>query len=227
MLSLTLFCALALAAAAPPALAAPRPPCAAPSGIVPAVPESMCSSLVAPANAAGVAVRSYGVPASELLVTDMTPGNFAYGDVVNISISNILLYLEADNSARRDYLAARTAPITVRPPGADGWLVSMMVSTVTFPDPARVPTPNNFEMHLEPVGCRLFAALAFNTTALPSEAEFKDACARLARGVPKGYSVVSDGWSPTYVLYSPRDAALWTNECWTQVELKAAGEGAA
>ena len=91
----------------------------------------------------------------------------------------------------------------------------------------RVPTPNNFEMHLEPVGRRLFAALAFNTTALPSEAEFKDACARLARGVPKGYSVVSDGWSPTYVLYSPRNAALWTNECWTQVELKAAGEGAA
>ena len=202
------------------ATAAPRPPCAAPKGIVPAVPESMCSSVVVHKNAStGVEVRSYGSPSSEVLVTDLTPSNFAYGDVLNISVSNILLYLELANSAGKDILANRTVPITVRPPpGADGWLVSMMVSTAAFPDPALVPTPNNFEMHLEPMRERLFAALAFKTASLPSEAEFKARCAELAQGLPPGYSVLEDGWSPTYALYSPRDATLWTSECWLQVK---------
>ncbi len=94
----------------------------------------------------------------------------------------------------------------------------MMVSTAHFPNPAKVPTPNNFEMSLEPVSQRLFAVLPFNTSALPSEAEFQAKCAELASGVPKGYSIVQDGWSPTYVLYSPEKAALWTNECWQQVQ---------
>ncbi len=177
----------------------------------------MCSAEVAPPNAAGVSLRTYGSPASERLVTDMTPSNFPYGEVLNISVSNILLYLQVANSEKKDFLSARTAPITVRPPGKDGWLVSMMVSTVTFPFPRLVPTPNNFEMHLEPIGPRTFATLGFNTTSLPSEAKFKAACADLARGLPKGYTVVEDGWSPTYVLYSPRDAKIWTNECWLQV----------
>lgn len=182
----------------------------------------MCSTVVVPENAGGVVVRSYGSPSSELLVTDLTPGNFPYGEVLNISVSNIILYLEADNSAKRDMLADRTVPITVRPPG-DAWRVSMMVSTAAFPNPAVVPTPNNFEMQLEPVGARLFAALAFNTSALPSEAEFKAACAKLARGVPKSFTVVQDGWSPTYVLYSPQRATggLWTNECWLEVKAAA------
>ena len=207
---------LACASGAP----TPHPPCAAPAGIVPAVPESMCSTEVAPPNAAGVALRSYGVPASERLVTDMTPSNFPYGQVLNISLSNIILYLQTANSAGVDILKDRTVPITVRPPSnsPDGWLVSMMVSTAAFPKPQLLPTPNNFEMHLEPVGERVFAALAFNTSAIPSEAQFKAACAELERGLPQGYSVVRDGWSPTYVLYSPQHAVLWTNECWLQVK---------
>ena len=68
------------------------------------------------------------------------------------------------------------------------------------------------------MGERLFASFAFNTSHMPSEGQFKAACAELARGLPQGYSVVEDGWSPTYVLYSPRDAVLWTNECWLQVK---------
>lgn len=179
----------------------------------------MCSSIVVHKNSTtGVEVRAYGRPSNEVLVTDMTPSNFQYGDVLNISISNIILYLQSANSAGRDILANRTVPITVRPPGADGWLVSMMVSTAAFPDPTLVPTPNNFEMHLEPMGARLFAALAFDTGALPSEADFKARCAALAQGLPPGYRVVQDGWSPTYALYSPRDATRWTSECWQQVE---------
>ena len=155
--------------------AAPRPPCAAPHGVVPAVRESRCSTVVAPRNAAGVVVRSYGVPSSEVLVTDETPANFAYGEVLDISVSNIIYYLQLANSAKVDILGNRTVPITVRPPGADGWLVSMMVSTAAFPDPAKVPTPNNFELHLEPVGERLFAVFAFNTSALPTEASSRSA----------------------------------------------------
>ena len=40
----------------------------------------------------------------------------------------------------------------------------------------------------------------------------------LSQGVPKTFSVVADGWSPTYVLYSPQAAKLFTNECWLQVK---------
>ena len=209
-----LVCAL-LSSAAGAAAPAPHPPCAAPAGIVPAVPESMCSTVVADSRD-GVVIRSYGVPVSERLVTDTTPPNFLYDQVLDISVSNIFVYLGGANSASRYMLSNRTVPITIRPPG-DEWRVSMMVSSVAYPDAARVPTPNNFEMLIEAVGERLFAALAFNTTALPTEAEFQAACARLRKGVPKRFSVVEDGWSPTYVLYSPQAATLWTNECWIQV----------
>ena len=178
----------------------------------------MCSTEIAPPNAAGVSLRSYGIPASERLVTDMTPPNFPYGEVLNISVSNIFLYLQIANSAGVNILKDRTVPITVRPNTPEGWLVSMMVSTAAFPDPALVPTPNNFEMHLEPMAQRLFAALTFDTDALPSEEEFKAKCAELAQGVPEGYSSVEEGWTPTYVLYSPRDATRWTSECWVQVK---------
>ena len=125
--------------------------------------------------------------------------------------------MEADNSAKRNFLADRTVPITVRPPGADGWLVSDMVSTRHFPDPATVPTPNNFEMHLESMGPRLMAAFAFNTTALPTQAEFEAACAKIRIGKPKQYKIVEGLWTPTYALYAPLRATLWTNECWVEV----------
>lgn len=203
---------LALASAA-----APQPPCAAPKGIIPAVPECMCSTDLA--HHKGIAIRQYGVPTTEVLVSDLTPPNFDFGEVLNISAANIFLYLQIANSKGEDILASRTAPITVRPPqSGNPWFVSMMVSTAHFPDPAKVPTPKNFEMSLSPVGQRVFAALAFNTSALPSEAQFKAKCAELAQGLPKGYSIVNDGWSPAYVLYSPQKAELWTNECWQQVK---------
>ena len=200
--------------------AAPRPPCPAPEGIIPAVHESMCSTIVVKKNAAGVEVRSYGVPTEEVLVTDLTPSNFPYATVLELSVSNILLYLEIDNSSRENILANRTVPITVRPPPSnDGWLVSMMVSTAAFPT-GLVPTPNNFEMHLESMTKRLFATLAFNTSTLPIEQDFKTACADLANGLPSSYTVVEDGWSPTYAIYSGRDSKLFTNECWVQVKAK-------
>lgn len=209
-------CVLALASAADPV-----PPCAAPDGIVPAVPECMCSTVVAAADTRGVSVRSYGAPAAETLVTNEVPGQLPYNETLQDCVGNIILYLQSANSAKKDYLAARTAPITVRPPSPRGeggnWLVSMMVSTVVFPDPAGVPTPNNFEMHTESMGERLFATLPFITTGLPDEATFDAACAKLAKALPKGYTNVTRGWSPTYVIYSPRDAALWTNECWIEV----------
>jgi len=88
----------------------------------------MCSSVVAKRNAAGVEIRQYGVPSEEVLVTDLTPSNFPYVNVLELSVSNILLYLEVANSSRENILANRTVPITIRPPPSnDGWLVSMMV----------------------------------------------------------------------------------------------------
>jgi hypothetical protein len=217
MPSLTTFGLLLAAFAECATAAVPRPPCAALPGIVPAVAESMCSDVVVPENGAGVAVRSYGAPSNEVLVTVMTPPNFPYGEVLNNSASNIFYYLEIANSEGKNFLADRTVPITVRPPGADGWLVSMMVSTAAFPDAAKVPTPNNFEMHLESMGPRLMAAYAFNTTALPTEAEFDAACAKVRMSKPKQYKIKEGLWTPTYVLYSAQRATLWTNECWLEV----------
>jgi hypothetical protein len=180
----------------------------------------MCSTVVVKKNAAGVEVRSYGIPAEEVLVTDLTPSNFPYVNVLELSVANILLYLEIDNSSRENKLANRTVPITIRPPPQnDGWLVSMMVSTAAFPT-GLVPTPNNFEMHLESMTKRLFATLAFNTTTTPVEEDFKAACADLVKGVPSSYTVVQDGWSPTYAIYSGLDSKLLTNECWIQVKAK-------
>ena len=93
----------------------------------------------------------------------------------------------------------------------------MMVSTVAFPNPFEVPTPNNFEMHLEPVTERLFATFAFNTTSLPTEDNFTTACYTLLKSIPTKFAVFNDGWNPTYVIYSPRNATF-TNECWIQVK---------
>lgn len=45
----------------------------------------MCSTEVAKKNPAGVVIRSYGIPTNEVLVTDLTPSNFPYGEVLNIS----------------------------------------------------------------------------------------------------------------------------------------------
>lgn len=200
--------------------ATPVPPCSPPAGIIAAVHESMCSTIVQKKDSHGVAIRSYGLPSNEILVTDMTTSNFPYETVLDISITNILIYLEIANSANRNFLQNRTVPFTIRPPisNPDGWLVSMMVSTVAFPNPFDVPKPNNFEMHLEAVSERLFATFAFNTTSLPTENDFTTACYTLLKSVPTKYQVFNDGWNPTYVIYSPRNATTFTNECWLQVK---------
>lgn len=197
---------------------APVPPCAAPLGVdEPAVPESMCSRPVA--HAGNVTVREYGLPASATLVQVHVDGSVFY-QVLTVGIQQLLQYYQGDNAASKNVLAARTTPITMRNVGDYNltWIVGMMISTAAFPNAADIPQAH-LPVELEPIGRRSMAALQFNTTSLPVDADFEAACGQLlASPLPKGFAFnMSSSWSPTYVLYSGEVSSYFTNECWAEV----------
>lgn len=214
-----------LAAPAPAAVAPsaakpwnPRPPCAAPIGVdTPAVAESMCSLELA--RAGDVVVREIGLPASATLVTVPVLGPAFYDDVA-AGVEMLLQYFGGANSESKDILSARTTPITARNLGDKNfsWLVSMMVSTAAFPDNATIPQPS-LPVRFENVGTRSVAALQFNTTAPPVEADFDAACGSLLSSrLPKGYAFdEASSWTPAYVFFTGQFASFFTSECWAEV----------
>jgi hypothetical protein len=203
----------------------PRPPCAAPVGVdTPAVAESMCSLELA--RAGDVVVREIGLPASATLVTVPVLGPVFYDDVA-AGVEMLLQYFGGANSESKDILSARTTPITARNLGDKNfsWLVSMMVSTAAFPNNATIPQPS-LPVRLENVGACSVAALQFNTTAPPVEADFDAACGSLLSSrLPKGYAFdEASSWTPAYVFFSGQFASFFTSECWAEVT-KSADEG--
>jgi len=200
----------------------PRPPCSAPIGVdVPAVPESMCSLAVALAG--DIVVREIGLPASAALATVPVDGPDFYDDLA-AGVNILLQYFGGENSENKNILSARTTPITVRNLGDKNfsYLVSMMVSTADFPDNSTIPLPS-LPVRLENVGARSVAALQFNTTDPPVEADFAAACGSLLSSrLPKGYTFdASSSWTPTYVFFSGAFASYFTSECWAEVTLSA------
>ena len=196
----------------------PQPPCAAPLGVdSPAVAESMCSHELA--RAGEIVVREYGLPASATLAR-VESISTVYYDALATGVEQLLRFFGGQNSAGRSFLDARTTPITVRNLNDNNltYVISMMVSTAAFPDSAAIPQPS-LPVQLESVGLRSIAALQFNTTAPPVEADFDAACGRLLSGsLPKGYAFnTASSWSPTYVLYSGQDATFFNSECWAEV----------
>lgn len=134
-----------------------------------------------------------------------------YYDALATGVEQLLRFFGGQNSAGRSFLDARTTPITVRNLNDNNltYVISMMVSTAAFPDSAAIPQPS-LPVQLESVGLRSIAALQFNTTAPPVEADFDAACGRLLSGsLPKGYAFdTASNWSPTYVLYSGQAATF-------------------
>jgi hypothetical protein len=218
MLSHLLLAALAACAAASAKPWRPQPPCAAPLGVdSPAVAESMCSRVLA--SAGDIVVREYGLPASATLASVEVISTVFY-DALATGVEQLLQYFGGQNAAGRSFLGARTTPVTVRNLNDRNitYVVSMMVSTAAFPDSAAIPQPS-LPVRLESVGLRSIAALQFNTTSPPVEADFDAACGRLLSGsLPRGYALdAASPWSPTYVLYSGQDAMFFTSECWAEV----------
>ena len=224
-LSLSLSLSLASLGGAEAKPWAPTPPCAAPLGVdEPAVAESMCS--LALARAGDIVVREMGLPASATLAAVHVDSTVFY-DALSVGVQSIVQYF-VDNKI----LAARTTPIAVRDLSDNNltYVVSMMVSTAAYPDAAKIPPPQ-LPVQLETVGQRSVAAVQFNTTQPPVEADFAAACSRLLNGkLPKGYAFdMASSWSPTYVLYNGEAATFFTSECWAEVVKGAAAddEGAA
>jgi hypothetical protein len=178
---------------------APIPPCAAPIGVdQPAVLESMCSHVLG-MQVGDIVLREYGLPINATLVSAHVDGS-DFSEVLNVGVQQLLQYF-SDNTI----LNARTTPITVRDLRDNNltYIVSMMVSTATFPDNTTIPQPN-LPVMLETIGLRSIAALQFNTTDPPVALDFEKACGRLlSSSLPKGYKFdLVSSWSPSYVFYS-------------------------
>jgi hypothetical protein len=206
------------AAAAAAAPWRPVPPCAPPLGVAePAVPEAMCSRQVAAAGA--IVVREIGAPVAETLVT-LDCDSTVWYDALATGVEMVLGYFAGNNDAGASLLKSRTAPITMRDLGDNNitYAVSMMASTADFPNAEKLPGAQ-LPLRLEPVGARSVAAVQFNTTSPPVEADFLAAWDALRFGkLPKGYSLnLSSGWSPTYVLYGAENALFFTSEVWAEV----------
>ena len=215
-----LFACLACVAAAAPWH--PAPPCAAPPGIAkPAVGESMCSR--AAAARGDVTVREMGLPAAETLVVSAFSAP-QWDVVIGYGVSSLIDFFQGDNSESKKFPEARTAPITFRQRAyANGsvyeWVSGMMISTVSFPQPSAIPRAV-VPLALEAVGHRLVAARQFSTAGrFPTEAEFAAACGAIsAATLPRGYAVnATSPWTPTFVLYSAENSAVYENECWVEV----------
>jgi hypothetical protein len=182
----------------------------------------MCSHVLA--RAGDIVVREYGLPASATLARAEVISTVYY-DALVTGVTQLLQYFGGQNSAGRSFLDARTTPITVRNLNDNNitYVISMMVSTADFPDSAAIPQPS-LPVKLESVGLRRIAAVHFNTTSPPVEADFDAACERLLSGsLPKGYAFdAASSWTPTYVLYNGEAATYFTSECWAEVTATAA-----
>ena len=174
--------------------------------------ESMCSHVLA--QAGDVVVREYGLPASAALAVVHADSTVFY-DALSAGVQILVQYFEDNN-----ILAARTTPITVRDLGDNNitYAVSMMVSPAAYPDNSTIPAPQ-LPVMLENIGLRSIAAVQFNTTQPPVEADFVACLDRLhGSALPKGYAfATASTWSPTYVLYNGITATYFTSECWEEV----------
>jgi len=172
----------------------------------------MCSHVLA--QAGDVVVREYGLPASAALAVVHVDSTVFY-DALSVGVETLVQYFQDNN-----ILDARTTPITVRDLSDNNitYAVSMMVSTAAYPSNKTIPAPQ-LPVMLENIGLRSIAAVQFNTTQPPVEADFIACLARLhGSPLPKGFSFkTASTWSPTYVLYNGIAATFFTSECWEEV----------
>jgi len=204
----------------------PTPPCAPPPGIVaPAVPESMCYDEIVPVSkTTGITIRRYGFPANATFVSGIGQGAYVSG--VQSSIATVANYFAGANDEQRPIPTARTVPFAITPPRAASrayyWTAYLEVSPVQFPDNFLIPRPNpgtGVALSLVSSNIDLVAAFQFNTTGLPYEENFLEACGAVQNStLPSGYAInTTSPFSPTYVFYNGQASANFTNECWMAV----------
>lgn len=209
---------LLLATLAAAGLAAP---CAAPPGIVPAVPESLCYKELVPTNPSGVSIRQYTAPLNATFASGGANG--AYPGGVQGSIASILSYFSGANDDQRNILSARTVPLLVIPPTRSPyWSAFLEVSPTQFPDSFLIPRPLRgvtLSSVNDNIGGTLMASFQYNTTGFPYIENVQEACGVIQNStLPSGYAInTSHPFSPTYVFYNGQGDAQYTSECWMAV----------
>jgi hypothetical protein len=208
-----------LASAAAASAAAPTPVCAAPPGIVPALPEGLCYVEQVPTNPSGISIRAYGTtPTNASLVS--APGGGAYLQAVQGSIANALNYFAGQNDEQRNILPARIVPFAITP-RSGAYVAHIGISPEQFPDNFLIPRPvvPSVTVTLVSANLGLIAAFQFNTTGFPYLENFQEACGAIQNStLPRGYGIdANHPFSPTYVFYNGMNAADFQCECWMAV----------
>ena len=200
------FKSVLLASALLGAAAGPTPPCSAPPGIVPVLPEGLCYNELVPVNPSGISIRQYGFPGNASFVTASVGPQSPYLQGVQGSIASALNYFSGQNDEQRNILSARIVPFAINPPGPSNgaWSANIGISTLAFPDDFLIPRPNprsgvsvvrlaaaprcsvacaahppfppTHTQSLVSSNINLIASFAFNTTGFPYLENFQEAC---------------------------------------------------
>ncbi len=208
---------LALLAAALVAASAAPAPCAAPPGIVPVLPESLCYTTVVPTNPSGVSIRLYGASPNATFVT--AGGRGAYPQGIQSSIAQILNYFAGANDDQLNILSARTVPFVVSPAGGS-WTTFLEVSPTQYPDNFLIPRPNpGASLVKVNAVLDLVAVFAYNSSGFPYIEAVEEACGAINNStLPPGYAFNTTHPVPlSYVFYNGQGSANFTSECWMSV----------
>ena len=211
------FAAATFAAAAAAAAAAPKfpaPPCFSKLN---ADFESFCFRVVAEGKSPAVVVREMapGLVRARFQLTQQPPQ--PYADALPVGVASVLPYFIARRNGA-SVLINRTTPVLIGLLGRPDpfWEIAMFLPASDYPTPASAPDPETAATGVSLLSNAtlrdLTAAFGFSTPKLPTEAEFKAACATLTGGLPKGYEV-PPGAFPFWALYSPERSATYKSEC--------------
>ena len=182
----------------------------------------LCYNVLKPTNPSGIEIRAYGIPPNASLVTGIGSGVYVNG--VSSSIASALSYLAGANDEQRNILTARIVPFAITPPRpgvTNSWTANIGISTIAFPDDFLIPRPNR-PVIVSRVSANFvnLAAFQFNTTGMPYEENFLEACGGINNStLPSGWAVNTTSiFSPTYVFYNGMTPSQnFTNECWKAV----------
>jgi hypothetical protein len=196
-------------------------PCAAPSGVDPVLPESLCFKELVPTNPSGISIRQYNAPNNATFASGGGAG--AYPNGLQAAIATVLNYFSGANDEQRSILTARTTPFIILPPSRGPYWASFLeVSPTQFPDNFLIPRPLQ-GVSLSPVnnnlGNTLIASFQFNTTGFPYLENIQEACGVIQNStLPKGYAInTTHPFSPSYAFYNGMSSTDFTSECWMVV----------
>jgi hypothetical protein len=191
--------------------------------------ESFCFRVVArgapPAAAVVVREMAPGLVRARFQLTQQPPQ--PYADALPVGVAGVLPYFIARRNGAQ-VLINRTTPVLVGLLGRPDpfWEIAMFLPASVYPTPASAPDPETAATGVSLLSNAtlrdLTAALAFSTPKVPTEADFKAACAELKGGLPKGFEV-PPGAFPIWAIYSAENSAAYEAECIIDVRAAATG----